>query len=166
MIRVIALGTALRGDDGFALALAERACAGDPRVELILAGRPGLGLLDLLDTSSPVVLLDVVVSGAEPGTLHRCPLAELPERVRALVDVSSHGQGPAEALSLARALGRELPPGEFVGVEASRFELGQASALALTERLDELAALVRGILDQLEAAPPVEPPRAPCTSPD
>ena len=54
-MRVIALGGAMRSDDALMLELAERMFAGDPSVELILAGRPGPGLIDLLDTREPVL---------------------------------------------------------------------------------------------------------------
>jgi hydrogenase maturation protease len=141
-MRVIALGGAMRGDDALMLDLAERMFAGDPAVELILAGRPGPGLIDLLDTREPVLLLDVVVSGRPPGTLHRFSLAELAEHARALGQLSSHGFGPAEAIELARALGRELPPGEFIGIEGERFELGCELSPAVAARVGELEALI------------------------
>lgn len=158
MIRVIALGNPHRGDDAFMLALAEQVCGQDPRVELILAGRPGLGLLELLNTTKPVLLLDVVVSGAEPGTLHELALAELP--LRPLASTSSHGQGPAEVLALALALGRVLPRGELLGIEAGHFELGRAPSPALLARRDTLAERLRERIDALD------PTSTPCTSPD
>lgn len=154
MIRVIALGNHDRGDDAFMLALAEQVCAADPRVELIVAGRPGLGLLELLDTPRPVLVLDVVVSGAEPGSLHERALAELP--LRPLASTSSHGQGPAEVLALALALGRVLPRGELLGIEAACFELGQPPSPALLARRDALAARLceRIAALDVEAQPP------------
>ncbi|MFV8750262.1 hydrogenase maturation protease [Nannocystaceae bacterium ST9] len=150
-MRVIALGSAMRGDDGFMLALAERMFAGDPSVALVLAGRPGAGLLDLLDTDDRVLLLDVVVSGRAPGTLHHFTLAELPEHAKALAQLSSHGFGPAEALELARALGRRLPEGEFLGIEGGRFELGGEVSPELVASSADLEARVREIVGSVAA---------------
>jgi hydrogenase maturation protease len=125
-VRVIALGSPHGGDDEAALDLAAalREGADAAGLEVIAAGRPGPGLVDLLDVAGPVLLLDVVRSGAAPGTIHELALAGLVDASLAEAQVSSHGFGPAEALRLAAALGRSLPPGRFVGVEGARFDLG------------------------------------------
>lgn len=161
-MKVIALGATMRGDDGFALALAQQVFASDARIELILAGRPGPGLVDLLDTHAPVLLLDVVVSGHTPGSLHHFALAELPDHARALAQLSSHGFGPAEALELAKALGRTLPRGEFIGIEGARFDLGQEFSPDLLAARARFEALIRARADTLLDA---EPQEQPCTSP-
>ena len=69
MIRVIGLGSEMARDDGAALEAARR-LSSDVDVEVLLAGRPGAGLLDLFDARRPTVLLDVVRTGAPPGS---CP---------------------------------------------------------------------------------------------
>jgi hydrogenase maturation protease len=120
-VRVIALGNEAAGDDGAALAAARIAdAAGD--LGIVLAGRPGVGLLELLDTAAPVVLVDVVRSGARPGTLVELTLDDAADRAVASTPASSHSFGPAEVLTLARSLGRPLPRGLFLGVEGARFE--------------------------------------------
>ena len=144
-VRVIALGSVHGADDELALQLGERLARelGPARIELVLAGRPGPGLLDLLDTDQPVLLLDVVRSGAAAGTVHQLDLRALAQRSVALDQVSSHGFGPAESLRLARALHRPLPEGSFVGIEGERFELGakpSAPAQAAFERFAGAAA--------------------------
>lgn len=156
-MKVIALGSAMRSDDAIMLALAERMFADDPRVELILAGRPGPGLVDLLDTDEPVLLLDVVVSARPPGTIHRFTLAELPDHARALTQLSSHGFGPAEALELARALGRSMPRGEFIGIEGARFDLGREPSPELAAQLAELTALIEERVAALAENPCTNP---------
>ena len=72
-VRVICLGNAHASDDGAALQLAG-ALAG---CEVRCAGRPGAGLLDLLEGGAPVVLVDATQSGAPPGTIHTLELAAL-----------------------------------------------------------------------------------------
>ncbi len=146
-VRVIALGSPHGGDDELALTLA-RSLADDD-VDLVLAGRPGAGLVDLLDVELPVLLLDVVRSGAAPGTIIELPLTELRERALPIEQISSHGFGPAEALRLATALGRELPCGRFLGIEGERFELGAAPSEAVHAQLPELERRARAALAEL-----------------
>lgn len=158
-VRVIALGSPHGGDDEaalrFAAKLAEecaRRADGADAYEVIIAGRPGPGLVDLLDVTRPVVLLDVVRSGAPPGTVHELPLAALVDAALALGQVSSHGFGPAEALRLAAALGRELPRGAFVGVEGTAFELGAPLSPPVTASMGRFAAAARAAIERFAAA--------------
>lgn len=154
MIRVIALGSPHGGDDEVALTLAQTLAADDD-IELVLAGRPGAGLLDLLDTPRPVLLLDVVRSGAPAGTIFDMPLTDLCERALASEQVSSHGFGPAEALRLAAALGRELPRGRFVGIEGAQFELGAEPSAPVCAKLPEFERRARAAIRELSCTNPV-----------
>jgi hydrogenase maturation protease len=140
--RVIALGNASAGDDGAALAAARLAGEGGD-LEIVLAGRPGVDLLDLLDTRAPVVLVDVVRVGAPPGTLVELPLDALVDRAVASSPASSHGFGPAEVLRLGRSLGRALPRGVFLGVEGARFEAGASFSEGVVAAIPALAAAIR-----------------------
>lgn len=140
MARIVALGNPDRGDDGAALAVAAR-LQGEATV--ILAGRPGAGLLDLLPPEEPCILLDVVCSGSPPGALHRFPLDELTPGRLPDARVSSHGFGPGEALSLARSLGRRLPAGLFLGIEGDSFRPGDGLSPAVLAALPALEEAVR-----------------------
>lgn len=174
-VRVIALGSPHGGDDELALelgrALAQLYGAG---IELRLAGRPGPGLVELLATEQPVVLLDVVRSAAAAGTVHRIALAELRRSSLARDQVSSHGFGPGEALALAEALGRPLPRGVFVGVEGEQFELGVAPSAAMRRASEAFMVVARAAIDALANPEPpssaaqdaAQPPEdEACTSP-
>ena len=144
--RVIALGHPARSDDGAALQVARRLPPG--LAEVILAGRPGAGLLDLLDAAVPTVLIDVVRAGLAPGALVRLTLAEAGAAALTAPRVSSHGLGPGDALRLAKALGRALPRGWFVGVEGDRFDPGEQLSPAVEAALDGwLAATVAAVED-------------------
>jgi hydrogenase maturation protease len=140
--RVIALGNEAAGDDGAALAAA-RAAAEGSEIEVVLAGRPGVGLLDLLEAGTPVVLVDVVRSGAAPGTLVEIPLDAVADRAVLAPFTSSHGFGPGEALALARSLGLPLPRGVLIGVEGARFDAGAPLSPAVEEAVPMLAAAIR-----------------------
>lgn len=135
-VRVIALGNADAGDDAAALSVLD-ALAADPvpgvELELVRAGRPGVGLLDWLETELGVVLVDVIRAGETPGTVRVFELAEAQRLADARAQSSSHAFGPAEVLRLGEALGRALPRGYVVGIEGARFEPGSGLS-------DEVAA--------------------------
>lgn len=156
-VRVIALGSPHGGDDEAALRVAAELSdelerdVGGRTVEVIIAGRPGPGLVDLLDVGHPVLLLDVVRSGAAAGTIHELALAALVDSALAQGQVSSHGFGPAEALRLAAALGRELPRGAFVGVEGVAFELGAPLSAAVAATMGRFASAARAAIERLAA---------------
>lgn len=102
----------------------------------------GQQLLDLLDGRGSLLLIDAVVSGAPPGTIHRL---EWPDpRLEALHPGSTHGLRPAEALHLAATL-KVLPPHVVVfGIEAAQVATGSelsppvaAAAAQLAQHLEE-----------------------------
>ena len=132
-----------RGDDGAALLVAGRF---RDVVSVIMAGRPGAGLLELLPPDQGCILLDVTSSGAPAGTLHRFALDELNPATLPDAHVSSHGFGPSEALDLGRTLGRPLPQGYFIGIEGGCYDLGSGLSPAVEEALPRFEGLVREAL--------------------
>jgi hydrogenase maturation protease len=148
--RVIVLGNDAAGDDGAAIAAGRIAATGGD-LDVVLAGRPGVDLLDLLDAGAPVVLVDVVQTGARPGTLVELPLHAILDRAVASTPASSHGFGPAEALALARSLGRPSPRGVFLGVEGARFHAGAPLTEGVAATVPALAAAIRRVAAALAA---------------
>jgi hydrogenase maturation protease len=115
VIRVIGVGSPF-GDDAAGLEAARRlAGAPPPGCEIVIADRPGVGLIELLDAAGAVVVIDAVQTGAPPGTLHDLELGRV-GRVRPSPG-SSHGLGVAEAVRLAAQLGRAPARGRFLGIE-------------------------------------------------
>jgi hydrogenase maturation protease len=145
--RVIALGNDAAGDDGAALAAARALAEGG--VEVVLAGRPGVGLIDLLEACEKVVLLDVVRTGAAPGTIVVMPLDELTARAVARGSTSTHDLGPAEAIRLAEALGRPLPRGIFAGIEGACFTAGAPLSEAVRAGVPALVDAARHAVEAL-----------------
>ncbi len=152
-VRVIALGNAMARDDGAAIAAASKLeDATEGQVELLIAGRPGPGLLDLLDPDRPTVLMDVVRRGAAPGALVELGLGELATATIDGKPISSHGMGVAQAFRLAIALGRTLPRGRFVGIGGRDFEPGEAPSAEVARAIDDLVAAARRAISELEEA--------------
>jgi hydrogenase maturation protease len=129
------VGNRLRGDDAAGLVVAER-----------LRGTPhegeGTALLDLWEGDDTVVVVDTMRSGAPPGTIRRFDASRepLPAQLRFS---STHAIGVAEAIELARSLGR-LPRTVIVyGVEGADFEAGAPLSATVSASLEALTEAVR-----------------------
>ena len=109
-LRIIGIGSPVVGD-GFGIeavealrALPGLAALGDA-IDWCALDRPGIALLQHLKGAETVVLIDAMLSGADPGTVKRLALPDLLQQGAV---PSSHQLGVAESLALAHALG-ELP---------------------------------------------------------
>jgi hydrogenase maturation protease len=139
----IGIGNAWRSDDAAGLAVAH-ALSGSPPPGVQVVAREGepTELIDVWAGAEAVWLADAVSSGAPPGTVHRLDAGSEPLPA-ALFRVSSHLVGLAEAVELARALGK-LPPRVVVfGIEGARFEAGESLSPEVAAAVEEVAAAVR-----------------------
>ncbi len=105
-------------------------------VQVIEAGTPGLNLLDLWEGHEKVIIVDAVMSGAVPGTIHVFDGSSLPPRDA--LPLCLHGFNVIDAIDLARSLGKLPEELRIVGIEI------------LTEE-----AYYEGLSEKVEAA--VEP---------
>ena len=139
MLRLIGVGNRWRGDDAAGLVVAARVRARLPGGIAVIEHRAEpLELIEACEGAQTAWLVDAVCSGAPPGTVHRFDAGEraLPA---GLFRVSTHRFGLADALELARALGR-LPPRVVVyGIEGSRFAPGRALSPAVAAAVERLA---------------------------
>ena len=142
MLRLIGVGNRWRGDDAAGLVVAARVRARLPRGIAVIEDRgEPLELIEACEGAQAAWLVDAVCSGAPPGTLHRFDAGEraLPA---GLFRVSTHRFGLADALELARALGR-LPPRVVVyGIEGSRFAPGRPMSPAVAAAVERLAGVL------------------------
>ena len=121
---IIGLGNEYRRDDAVGLIVARRLRQAAPESVLVREETgEGASLLESWQDAETVILVDAVQSGAASGTVHRLDAHEQPI-ARQFFRFSTHAFGLAEAVELARALGR-LPPRLVVyGVEGRSFEAG------------------------------------------
>ena len=136
---VIGVGHRYRGDDAVGPIAADRLSRrGVPAIEH--AGE-ATALMDAWHGRDLVVLIDAMRSAAAPGTIRRFDAGrcDLPTGFFAC---SSHRYGPAEAVALARQLGR-LPRHLIVyGVEGADFGLGGRLSPAVESALETLVEYV------------------------
>jgi hydrogenase maturation protease len=100
---VVGIGSTIRGDDGVGVraALQLKARCSNGRFDVIELGTAGLTLLDSVEGYDRLILLDAIVTGAPPGTVH--------ELTGKQVTASAHlGAGHEADLATTLALGRKL----------------------------------------------------------
>jgi hydrogenase maturation protease len=156
---IIGIGNEYRGDDAAGLIVARRLKEGLTDSAIVIEqGGDGAALMEAWRGAETVIIIDAVMSGAAPGTIHRFDANAQPLPKDAF-RLSTHAFGVAEAIELARALG-ELPRGLIVyGIEGKNFTagvglsseienaVGEAARQALTEaqaRTDRVARLESG----------------------
>jgi hydrogenase maturation protease len=120
---VVCIGNALVGDDAFGPkvyeTLIERGLPDD--VDARLLGLGGIGLIDEMDGEDTLVVVDAVIFGTAPGTLHVVNWPDL--KGAGGMPVTSHDVGLSEVMAVCARLFPERMPGKviLVGVEGRCF---------------------------------------------
>jgi len=103
-----------------------------------------------------VIVVDAVVSGAPPGTIHRFDAHGAGMPVELSRSPSSHGWGVAEALALGKVF-QELPPWLIIyGIEGQNFGPGQEVSQEVEAAIPEAARRIRR---EIQAWLGQEPPK-------
>jgi hydrogenase maturation protease len=174
-VLVIGVGHPDRGDDAVGWLVAERLrarlidlVARDPEELPAQAARPAApvviertsgdpsALLTLAawDDADHIVLIDAMVTGAVPGTVDiRGRDDPLPTPGAS----GTHDLGVATTLELARALDRMPPDLTLVGIEGSRFSLGDLPSAPVLAAAERVAAGLEGEVRRLVSVCPAAP---------
>ncbi len=153
---LVGVGNADRGDDGVGLAVCDAARTllavegGDDVVEIWEVSADPSTLAVQWGVADRVVVVDAIVSGAAPGTVHDLD----PDDVVGAHGVSTHGLGVAEAVRLSTALGTRPAHLRLLGIEAARFDHGAPRTPAVAGVVDEVAARALELLRAPDAAGP------------
>ncbi len=121
---VIGIGNPYRRDDGVGPAvIRELVHQAPPGVCLREHSGEGASLMEMWEGRPRVILVDAVVSGAAPGTVHRLEAHRQPIPA-SFFHYSTHAFSLAEAVELSRALGTLPPEITVYGVEGTDFDHG------------------------------------------
>jgi hydrogenase maturation protease len=121
---IIGIGNEYRGDDAIGLIVARRLKGRLPDSSTVLEqSGEGAALMEAWRGVETVIIIDAVISGAEPGTIRRLD-AKTQSLPKDAFRCSTHAFGVAEAIELSRAMG-ELPRSLIVyGIEGKNFAAG------------------------------------------
>jgi hydrogenase maturation protease len=146
---IIGMGNPILTDDAIGVLVARevaRRIPADAAIDVLdEVGVGGIHLMELMVGYDRAVLIDALMSGAEPGTVRRFTVAELP-RANTLNTASAHDVDLPTALTTGRDLGAHLPPNEaitIIGVEVEEVRIfGEAPTPSVAAALPEAAAKV------------------------
>lgn len=139
MVLVAAIGNQDRGDDGLGPLVAARLAGRLPAgVDVMTRSGDMLALIEDWASADALVLVDAAAALTAPGRIHRIDLAtsELP---RELALASTHAFGLADAIALARAIGRAPAHIIVFAVEGARFEAGAPMTPEVAAAADTVA---------------------------
>lgn len=137
---VLGIGHPFRGDDGIGPLVAERIAALNlPGVTALAHHGEGSDLMERWSGFDRVVVVDATRSDAVPGTIRRWD-AVAEKLPAALFPKNSHLFGLAEAVEMARLLGRLPAVLTVIGVEGKDFTAG-------TDLSPEVVAVISSVVD-------------------
>ena len=146
---VIGVGNRMRGDDAAGLVVIDRLTGRLPAdVRLVESAGDVTHLLDAWRDASRAIVVDAVVSGEEPGTVHRLDARSgIPSSWRS---PSSHLLGLVEALELGSVLGAVPADTVVFGIEAEEIDTGSemtGKVEAATLRVADEVLEILGAID-------------------
>ncbi|HRI88841.1 MAG TPA: hydrogenase maturation protease [Candidatus Hydrogenedentes bacterium] len=141
---VIGVGNRLRRDDAAGPIVADRVRAkAQENVLVCEQSGEGAALMDTWSSGDTVFVIDAADAGGPPGIVHQFD-AHAVEIPRAFFRYSTHAFSVAEAIELARVLGR-LPAQLYVfAITGQQFEFGD-------EMTDEVGLAVEQVADRVLA---------------
>lgn len=119
-MRIVGCGNLLRGDDAAGILVAQRLV--ELGIPAIMHSGEALGLINAWSGCDDVLLIDAVVTGSTPGTVHLWDASQ--QQLPSSSHASSHGIGVAEAIELARTLGVLPKRLRVYGMEGREFRTG------------------------------------------
>jgi len=152
---VIGVGDPWRGDDGAGPAVARRLHG---VAEVVEQRADALALVQALAGADHVVLVDAAASGAAPGTIRRFDAARAPLPVAAVRSPSTHAGGVADAIELARGLGRLPARLEVYAIEGREFAHGTPLSPPVADAVRRVADLIAA---DVRRAPRLSPRASP-----
>ncbi len=150
---VIGLGNPLVTDDSVGLRVAaelKTRLADRPDVEVDEDYWGGLRLMERMAGYGRAIVIDAIITGAEPGTIHRLT----PEAIPTQRSASAHDVNLPTALEFGRQAGLSLPENEnilLIGIEVENvLDFGETCTPAVQAAVPNA---VREVLQALDAAP-------------
>jgi hydrogenase maturation protease len=120
---VIGVGNRWRRDDAAGLEVIEELRGRVGSVSLVESDGEPTRLLDAFAIAPKVIMVDAVITGGEPGAIHRFTDEELPNQMG--IGQSSHLVQLFETIELGKLLDK-LPNGlVLIGIEATDFDNGE-----------------------------------------
>jgi hydrogenase maturation protease len=136
-VKIICCGNPWRGDDGAGLEAGLRLRA--LGVDACVMQRDAFALVDEWTGVDEVILVDAIVSGAQPGTITISDVTQADAKIPPQA-CSTHLPGVAEAIALGRNLGRLPRRIVLYGIEAGSLAPSVDLSLAVARAVEQVAS--------------------------
>jgi hydrogenase maturation protease len=146
---VIGVGNELRGDDGVGRMAARLLCDRAVPADVIESSGEGTTLMDRWNGRSVVLVIDALMSGTVPGSVHRIDAGEnsIPSNI---ITRSSHAFGVREAVELSRSLGTLPSRVTLFLIQGQSFETGaEISAPVRRSAEDVVERIIKELQEEL-----------------
>ncbi len=149
MIKIIGIGNMLYSDEGVGVHVIpslEEMFENYPQVEVIEGSTDGIRLLEPVEATNHLIIIDAINAGKEPGTLITLINRELP--IYFGIKMSIHQLGFQEVLGMA--LLRERLPENMVmfGLQPASLKLGMELSEEIKQQLPLLIKAVKQQVDE------------------
>lgn len=132
-IAVVGIGNVLFKDEGLGIHAVR--LIKDEGIDIIEAGTPGFGLLDIVKNYKKVIILDAVDMGKPAGTIGRFS----PEQVVSISKgFSLHEMGLAEVIKLGTAIGEDFSNVIIFGIQPQDISFGEGLSEAVKKNIPNL----------------------------
>lgn len=140
-VAVVGVGNLLLKDEGIGVhvahALQKLAL---PHGVKIVDGGTSPELLDYVETSEKLIIIDAVETGDTPGSVYRFRLDDLTTEASELISV--HELNLISRLKMMRLLGKEPPETVIIGVQPKEIDWGTELSAELQEKIPEIGRVV------------------------
>ncbi len=151
-VRIIGVGNCDRGDDAVGVQLARSIQAEYPGLaDVHCVDNDGTRLLELLEDARIVVIIDAMYSGGEPGVVRCFDVSEKAAPVE-LFGASTHQIGVAEAVELARVMGKLPQTCLILGIEGENYSFGAPLSTVVQKAIPKAIYWIKSILDEQSRA--------------
>jgi hydrogenase maturation protease len=140
---IIGIGNEFRSDDAAGLIAAKKIKKhGLIDADVIESNGDGAGLIDSWTGRKNVIIIDAVLSGSAPGTIHRLEIGKsiLPAE---FFKFSTHLFSIPQAIYLSASLGKLPDKIIILGIEGSSFETGNAISGEVEQAINSIEQIVQ-----------------------
>ena len=149
-LTILGIGNILQFDDGigvYGAAFLERNYDFTPNVHIQEGGVAGMALLDTLEQTKSLVILDGIEIDDDAGSIYVIPANELENY--GINSGGAHEIGVLETLDMLELQDKALPNTTIIGIVPHKIDLGIALSIALQKHFDAYIRTVLDVIDKL-----------------
>ncbi len=150
-LTILGIGNILQGDDGigvYATAFLKKNYDFSPNIHFKEGGVAGMALLDTIEETRSLIILDSIEIDDAPGSIYMIPANELGGY--GINCGGAHEIGVLECLDMLELQGKELPNATVIGIVPQEIDLHVGLSAPLKEHFDDYIKTVISAITELD----------------